>query len=59
MNLVHPLLLVWWAQFVAGRLDFHVERDESWMTRNVWAVCDYLAKDGRNLIAEKARVASQ
>jgi len=59
MNLVHPLLLAWWVQFVAGRLDFHVERDDSWMTRNVWAVCDYLAKDGRNLIAEKPRVASQ
>ena len=52
MNLVRPLLLAWWVQFVAGRLDFHVELDDSWMTHNVWAVCDYLAMEGRHLIAE-------
>jgi SAM-dependent methyltransferase len=58
-DLVRPLILAWWVQFVAGRLDFRVELDESWMARNVWAVCEYLATDGRDLIAEKSLLATQ
>lgn len=44
---VRPLCVVWWLDFIGGRLDTSAPLDEAWVTRNVRNVLDYARENLR------------